>query len=557
MVSECPQSSAAGHARDGDRALATHWSGRDLRLALQASAKWLEAHTEMVNALNVYPVPDGDTGTNMSLTVRAALEELARVSGDGAGVVAQAVAHGALMGARGNSGVILSQILRGIARALDHKDAFDGVELALALQEGSATAYKGVLRPVEGTMLTVIREAAQAAAATAAVDGTSPINVLRRATEEAENSLARTPTLLPVLREAGVVDAGGQGLVLILQGMLRFLLGEDTGAVATLPVAPVAHVEATHDTYGYDIQFIMRGHDLNVAAIRQAISAMGDSVLVVGDEATVKVHVHSDRPGQVIDYGCSLAILQDVVVENMQVQHEEFVSRLGRATTSVPEPASGIGLVAVVPGAGLQRVFESLGVQAVVAGGQTMNPSTEELLSAVNSLPNRQVIILPNNSNVILTARQAKSLAAKEVAVVPTRTIPQGISALLALNYQADLEANAAAMEEAASVVQTIEVTTAVRSVGVNGMKVSQGDVIALLNDELSAAGSDSLAVALQVLERIHTERLEIITIYYGADVSRPEAEAFAAAIKERYPAQDVELIDGGQPHYIYIISAE
>lgn len=559
MVSEHSTPGAVEHSQ-GDPAQASQWTGRDLRLAMSASARWLEAHIDLVNSLNVYPVPDGDTGTNMNLTVRAALEELAHVSSDSAGAVAQALAHGALMGARGNSGVILSQILRGIARALDKRDSLGSVELAQALREGAATAYKGVLRPVEGTMLTVIRESAQAAEVAAAADGSNPVSVLARATEEAERSLARTPSLLPVLREAGVVDAGGQGLVLILQGMLRYLQGRTEADEVPRLSGAVAQIHASAEEYGYDVQFIMHGQALDVSAIRETIASLGDSVLVVGDEQTVKVHVHTEHPGHVLEYGCSLASLDDIVVENMQAQHEAFLGRLERtvAPAAAPQSAAGIGIVAVVPGAGLRRVFESLGVSAIVTGGQTMNPSTEELLSAVASLPNEKIIILPNNANVVLTAQQAKSLATqKDVAIVPTRTIPQGISALLALNYQAGLEDNATAMEEAAQQVQTIEITTAVRSAGLNGMKVAQGDVIGLLNDELCAVGQDCLSVALEILERIHAERTEIITIYFGAGISRSGADVFAQAVKERFPAQDVELIDGGQPHYAYIISVE
>lgn len=533
-------------------------TGAAFRSALQASARWLEHHVDLVNSLNVYPVPDGDTGTNMHLTARAALQEMAQADSDSAGALGQALAHGALMGARGNSGVILSQILRGIARALDRQDTFDGQDLARALTEGAATAYKGVLRPVEGTMLTVIREAAEAATLAAAADGASPRLVLERATEEARHSLERTPSLLPVLKEAGVVDAGGQGLVLLLEGVLRYLRGETVSETATTAALTTAVARAHSDErYGYDIQFIMRGRGLDVDAIREVIAAAGDSVLVVGDAETVKVHVHSDRPGHIIDYGCSLAVLEDVVIENMQAQHEAFVSRLSAQATETQQPAGDIGIVAVVPGEGLQRVFGSLGVHAVVAGGQTMNPSTEELLSAINGLPHEQVIVLPNNSNVVLSAQQAQSLAGKEVAIVQTKTIPQGISALLALNYQADLQTNVAAMEEAAKTVQTIEITMAVRAARVNGMKVAEGDVIGLLNDELTASGPDCLAVARQVLEHIHAEQLEIITVYAGSDATKAEADSFAAGLRERFPTQDIELVDGGQPHYVYILSAE
>ncbi len=523
---------------------------------MQAAAQWLQAHVDLVNSLNVYPVPDGDTGTNMHLTAQAALNEMARVDSDSAGVVCQALAHGALMGARGNSGVILSQILRGIARALDRKDSFGGADLAAALKEGAATAYKGVIRPVEGTILTVIREAAEAAAQGASQDGATIESVLDRATEGAERSLAHTPSLLPVLREAGVVDSGGQGLVFLLQGIQRYLRGESVSEGATETVQ-TAHVHAPDGEYGYDIQFIMRGQGLNVEAIRGTLSTMGDSVLVVGDEQTVKVHIHAERPGAIIDYGASMSVLQDVVVENMQLQHDAFVARQQPSAKPAPEANSSIAIVAVVPGQGLQRVFESLGVNAVVAGGQTMNPSTEELLSAINRLPNQQVIILPNNSNVVLTAQQAKSLSDREVAIVPTKTIPQGISALLALNYQADLAANVEAMEDAAKAVQTIEITTAVRSAKVNGIEVTEGQIIGLLNDELVAVGSDCCQVTTRILQQIHAERMEIITIYYGANTNKPEADAFAECVKQCFPAQDIELIDGGQPHYRFILSAE
>jgi len=557
LISEHPSSDANTQMQPRQHAPGSRCAGHSLRQAVQTAAHWLEAHAEFVNGLNVYPVPDGDTGTNMHLTVRAALEEMSHVEDDSVGAIAQALAHGALMGARGNSGVILSQILRGIARALDKKETFDARDLAEALKEGAATAYKGVLRPVEGTMLTVIREAAEAGAKAAAEEGAGLESVVENATQEAERSLARTPSLLPVLKEAGVVDAGGQGLVFLLQGILRYLRGEgvEEGSVAALG-RTVLHSPGGQD-YGYDIQFIVCGQGLDVDAMREVLQAKGDSLLVVGDERTVKVHIHAPRPGDILDYGCSLGVIQDVVVENMQLQHEAFVAKQAQRRPPAAEPATQVGIVAVVPGEGLQRVFESLGVSAVVSGGQTMNPSTEELLAAVDRLPNQQVIILPNNSNVILTAQQAKGLAAKEVAVVPTRTIPQGISALLALNYQADLGTNVAAMEEAAQAVETIEITTAVRSVRVNGLEVTEGQIIGLLSGELVAVGSNCLDVAMEMLEKIHAERMEIITIYYGGNTEKQEADAFAEGVKARFAAQDVELIDGGQPHYKYILSVE
>ncbi|MFH1086280.1 MAG: DAK2 domain-containing protein, partial [Chloroflexota bacterium] len=422
--------------------------------ALRAAGAWLDAHLEVVNALNVFPVPDGDTGTNMSLTMRAALAEGTTCVDESVSELAKLVSHGALMGARGNSGVILSQILRGVARGLGEKKVVTAPDLALALREGSVTAYKGVMKPVEGTILTVVREAAEAAEQAAARGG-DLLDVLAHTVESAQTALARTPELLRVLAEAGVVDAGGQGLVFILEGMLKSMRGEPLDAV------PVAAAQAHHyyqsdETYNYDTQFIIHGTALDVDAIREGIAVMGDSVLVVGDERAAKVHVHCDHPGEAIEYGLTCGTVDAIIIENMQLQYEAF--KAAQATPSAPPPVRAmlkperlgeISVVAVSAGAGIKSVLESLGVDGVVHGGQTMNPSTQDLLVAAEDAPCQKVIILPNNGNIVLTARQAKELSAKQVAVVPTKTIPQGIAALLAFNYQSSLEENVAAMTEA------------------------------------------------------------------------------------------------------------
>ena len=532
--------------------------------ALRSASAWLDAHVDLVNSLNVFPVPDGDTGTNMSLTMRAALDEVDAIEFAAVAQAARVIADGALMGARGNSGVILSQVLRGIARALDGKRDVGAEDLARALQEGASTAYKGVMKPVEGTMLTVARDAAEAAAQ-AAEGGASVAGTLVAALVVARHSLERTPSLLPVLAEAGVVDSGGQGLVILLEGALRYVHGERVDMKAT-PLATAVHAEHGEDEqYNYDVQFIIQGSGLDVDGIRDRIATMGDSVLVVGDASTVKVHVHCDTPGQALDYGVSQGQVTAVIVENMQLQYEAFVAKAQSTVDpsrnggglSLPEEMSAVSIIAVASGEGLSRVLESIGVSAIVSGGQTMNPSTQDLLQAIERVPSDEVIILPNNSNIILAARQAQELAEKRVEVVPTRTVPEGIAALLAFNYQAALEENVALMQDAASHVQTIEITRAVRSAQVNGLSVREGQIIGLLNGDLVTAGEREDDVVGQLLEWVDAAECEILTIYYGQDVAVEDAEALADAMRNRYPALEIEVLDGGQAHYHYVISAE
>ena len=541
----------------GSREPIRRCDGRGLKRLIGAGLAWLERHQAAINALNVYPVPDGDTGTNMLLTMQSAYQEIQASPEEEVGVIAQKVAHGALMGARGNSGVILSQVFRGFARGLENLESFDTVQFASALREASATAYKGVIKPVEGTILTVAREAAEAAVAAAAASD-DLVWVLEQVAREARDSVTRTPRLLSVLADAGVVDAGGQGLYIILEGMLRYTRGEqltvDPDLAAALDLQAL-HADA-EGGYGYDIQFIIHGENLEVDAIRDTIASMGDCALVVGDSRAVKVHVHSPEPGTPINYGASLGSLSRVIVENMQEQYQEFILSKAQQPT-VTEPPSGIGTVVVASGPGLTTVFESLGASVVVQGGQTMNPSTEELLNAVEGIPSDKVVILPNNKNIVLTAEQAKSLAKKQVEVVPTITIPQGITALLSLNYQADLDTNARVMAEAAGTIETVEITTAVRSVQVNGIEVREGEVIGLVNGQLKVKGDSPATVVFKALLEVNTEEYEIITIYYGESVRADEAEELAELLAERYPEQEVEVVDGGQPHYHYILSVE
>jgi DAK2 domain fusion protein YloV len=531
---------------------------------LEASTTWLERHVEAINTLNVYPVPDGDTGTNMLLTMRAALNELNNSPSLSASAVAHTVSYGALMGARGNSGVILSQLFRGLARILDKKETFTALELAQAMKEASAIAYKGVIKPVEGTILTVAREAADVAMA-AAEERNDLLYVLERTVVEARHSVARTPSLLSVLAEAGVVDAGGQGLFVILEGALRFARGEEVGELAMIETAAELEM-SVEEEYGYETMFILQGENLNVEELREAIAAMGESVLVVGDSNTVKVHVHSMEPGRPLDYAAKLGTLTQISVENLQEQYREFVRR-GAESRGAEEQGGrgageqgskgGIAIVVVAPGEGLARVFESLGASAVVPGGQTMNPSTQEILEAIKSLNAEQVIVLPNNPNIIMAAQQAGELSRKEVVVVPTKTIPQGVSALLAYNYQADVESNAQMMERAAQGVQTAEITTATRDAQINGVDVEEGGIIGLLDRVLIASGSTLEEVVQEMLRQMKADEQEIITIYYGEGIAGTQAERLASEIRASYPNQEVELVDGGQPHYHYILSAE
>ncbi len=546
--------------------------GQGLKRLFEASLAWLKHHQAAINALNVFPVPDGDTGTNMLLTMESAWKEIVDSPEQNAGVIAHDVAQGALMGARGNSGVILSQIWRGFARSLHEKQTFTTADLAEALQEASDTAYKGVINPVEGTILTVAREAAVAAQQVSREQGDF-MRVFDYIVGQSKQTVARTPSLLPVLAEAGVVDSGGQGFCVILEGMLRYLRGEtvttdqafetavDLGLHEGVHEEDHEHVPHTHGDefgYGYDVQFIIVSQGLDVNRIRTDIDAMGDSTLVVGDVNTVKVHVHVPDPGVPLSYGVRLGSLRDVVVEDMQAQYQEFI--LGRSAPPVAAPAtppSEVSTVAVVPGDGLSRVFQSLGVGEVISGGQTMNPSTQQLLEAIEALPAEKVIVLPNNSNILMAAQQAAELSDKTVSVIPTRTIPQGIAALLAFNYQNDLQTNVDLMHAAMEQVQSGAITTATRSVEIDGLQVKEGEMIGLVNERLVACGPSADQVIWSMIEEMGLADHEIMTLYYGNGIASEQAALLAGQVAERYPEQEIEVIEGNQPHYHYIISVE
>lgn len=546
--------------------------GQELKRVLGAGTAWLQKNADHVNALNVFPVPDGDTGTNMLLTMQAAMAEVADNPSHHAGEIAQDVSQGALMGARGNSGVILSQILRGFARGLQDVDAFAVTGFAAAVVDARDTAYNAVTNAVEGTILTVIREVADQAETTAA-ETDDLLVMLEAIVEAADEAVEKTPTLLDVLAEAGVVDAGGLGLKLILEGALRHMRGEALDIET--PGTPVEQVQrpsagAQEMSYGYCTEFVLQGQDLNYEQIRQDLVEMGDSALVVGDDFLIRVHIHTFRPGQVLDYATQCGTLHKIKIDNMQDQHEHFIG-LGLSELEVSEveaeqsgakrvaveELSGIAVVAVVPGPGLEEVFKSMGVSAVVRGGQTMNPSTKELLQAIETVGSDQVILLPNNKNVQMVADQAEKLSHRETRVVPTHTVPQGIAALVALNYGASLGENVEEMTRAIDDIQTGEVTRAVRSIEIGGVQVEEGEVIGLLNGELVTANNNIDDMALKILDYMHADDYEIITVFYGEDVTVKQAEALQNRVQATYPHQEVEVVSGGQPYYHYILSAE
>ncbi len=548
--------------------------GRTLKIMIAAGYAWLERHKEIVNALNVFPVPDGDTGTNMFLTMRAAWREIDHSEDDDVSHIAQTVAQGALMGARGNSGVILSQILRGMAHAFRHKQVITAHDLALGLRQGSETAYKGVVKPVEGTILTVIRQAADAAQKAAAVEDDLDF-VLAHTIQAAGEAVEQTPLLLPVLARAGVVDSGGKGLFYILEGMHRGLRGEPVTPPVEMPVSATQQTVALdpHNLppirYGFDVQFLLWGADLQVDAIRSWMIDHGDFALVEGGPTLVKVHVHVFDPSKPLAYGVQQGFITDVVVENMDAMAaagmtpDDVKEELSTARPVMPQMAEHfgpIGVVAVAPGPGLAEVFESLGVGGIVSGGQTMNPSIQELLDAIDALPTEEVILLPNNSNVIMAAQGAAQEATrrgKRVEVIPSRTAPQGISALLAFNMQASLDDNAATMARALAAIDTGEVTVAVRDAQIDGMEVRTGDVIGLLNDTLTTIGATPQEVVFNLLAQMNAGQAEIITVYYGDQIDAATAAALGGEIAATYPGQELEVIAGGQPHYHFILSTE
>lgn len=553
------------------------WNGLQLLDAVAVATTWLDANRERVNALNVFPVPDGDTGTNMALTMNAAVAEARGLTEDAqasATAVAAKLAYGALMGARGNSGVILSQVLRGIASGVDGCDEIDGRDLAQALTSAKEMAYQAVMKPVEGTMLTVVRVAAEHAA-TSARKSPAMATVLAAAVKGAEEALAETPRQLDILRQAGVVDAGGQGIVYILDGIQRFATGE------SLPASPddndeslgermdfLAKVEDLHgeDAFGYCTNFVVLGKGIDVEACRLDLAKMGDSAVIVGDDQTLKVHIHALNPGTILDYAVALGELSQIKIDNMQQQTREL-TRQRSAPRAIKEdlvneteddsPTGLQAILAVAAGDGLGQALRSMGASAIVAGGQTMNPSIEELLGAVDGLDRDEVIILPNNPNIVLTANQIADLTSKRIRVVPSRSVPQGIAALSAFNDSAQIDENVTAMTRALKQVRTVELTKAVRDAEIDGVSVKDGEVIGLLDGRLIASGDDLLRIGCLAIQQVNMDDYELVTIFSGADTSDVEIRGLADSVRQRYAGIGVEVHSGGQPHYDFVIAIE
>ena len=540
--------------------------GQTLKRLVEAGLTWLRTNQEVVNALNVFPVPDGDTGTNMVLTMQSAYEEIADSPERHFGRMAHRVAQGALMGARGNSGVILSQIWRGFARGVAQAEVLDGPTFVQALAEARDTAYKGVVRPVEGTILTVIKEVA-AAVAEVGEHTTSLKTLLERAVEAADEAVARTPELLPILKEAGVVDSGGKGLFFILEGMWRHIQGLplDEPVAVVQPLRALQQLEDAHDQIepGQDFEVVVDFRpqgQLELPAFYAELEKMGTSIQVGEGDGMYRMHIHvpTEKLYDPIEYIRTLGTVTRVQIENLLAQMEEQAQE--RAAPQYEprniEPGQ-IAVVAVSPGPGIARVFASLGAAAIVEGGQTMNPSTQDLLHAFENLPTDRVIILPNNKNILMAAQAAAEVTVKHVRVVPSRNVAQGLAALLAYDPDGDLDEVAQAMEESMGEVVSGEITRATRTVEIDGVRVQEGQYIALLDGKLILAGDDLGEVLLDLLRQADVEERELVTMFSGGSLSKAQANRLADLVREHFPHLEVELQEGGQPHYCLILSVE
>jgi DAK2 domain fusion protein YloV len=536
--------------------------GLALKRLIDAGLTWLRTNKENVNSLNVFPVPDGDTGTNMTLTLQAAWTEIKDLGTKNLGEMAAAVSKGALMGARGNSGVITSQILRGFSRSVHDKAILDKEALVKAFGEARDTAYKGVVRPVEGTILTVIKEVAIATEA-ALGSARDAIDILEVAVKAADEAVKKTPEMLPVLKQAGVVDSGGKGLFFILEGMLRHVYGESL-ETPTMTVQPMStmnlegaldEVEEGQD-YEVVVDFVPNG-ELDLGSFYGRLEEMGTSIQVGEGEGMYRMHIHVPTENRYvpIDYIMGIGTVTKVAIENLLAQMDD-IQKSAQIKFAPVEPGH-IAVVVVSPGQGLSKIFASLGVAAVVSGGQSMNPSTQDILNSFENLPTDKVIILPNNKNIILAANQAKEVTVKHVAVVPTRTVPQGLSAMLSLIPDGDLASVAEKMTKALAHVKTGEITIATRTVEIDGVSVKDGQVIALLDGKLALAAESVEKGVLDLLKKADADQAEIITLFYGEGMSHVEANRIADLIREKYSSLEVEVQEGGQPHYQFIISIE
>ena len=538
-------------------------NGADLRRMIISAAAAIENHKQALNELNVFPVPDGDTGTNMSMTITAAAGDLRKADDPDLGTAAKIAASAMLRGARGNSGVILSLLFRGISRKLKGCTDCDGVLWAQALQEGVDAAYKAVMKPAEGTILTVSRLAA-AKAQEASQENNFIEFVQNAAVEEAKIALANTVNQNPVLKKAGVVDAGGKGWLTALEAMLSSIQGEDVVAEAAGEAAAVKEAADFSDfntediTFTYCTEFIVsRENDKDPEALRAFLSQLGDSLVLVDDDEIIKVHVHTNDPGKALSEAVHYGSFVTVKVENMRLQHTEKVMNEKELAPQIAEPEKPLGVVSVCAGAGLADVFLNLGVDQIISGGQTMNPSTQDILEAVNKVPAETVFVLPNNKNIIMAAEQVDALTPKHVVVIPSKTVPQGVTAMLAFSPEGAVEENTDAMTQALGNVDTMQITYAARNSDFDGYDIHEGDYLALYGSQLFGTSRDIKVLLKSLAEKVRDDGKEYVTIYYGEDVKEKHAQKAADIFADICPDADVNLLSGGQPVYYYLISAE
>ena len=538
-------------------------NGADFRRLMISAAASIEIHKQQLNELNVFPVPDGDTGTNMAMTINAAAADLRKTEDPSLEKASAVAASAMLRGARGNSGVILSLLFRGISKKLKGAKECDGVLWADALQEGVDAAYKAVMKPAEGTILTVARLAAAKARA-AAQENNYLEFVHEAALEEAKVALANTVNQNPVLKKAGVVDAGGRGWVCALEAMLSSLRGEDVVVPEGMDTGDVKEAADFSDfdtddiTFTYCTEFIIsRENDMDPEKLREFLSSLGDSLVLVDDEEIIKVHVHTNDPGKALHEAMDYGSFVTVKIENMRLQHTEKVMTESEKAPKIAEPEKPFGVVSVCAGAGLADVFENLGVDGIISGGQTMNPSTQDILEAVNKVPAETVFVLPNNKNIIMAAQQVEGLTPKHVVVIPSKTVPQGVTAMLSFNPEGEEEENVEAMTEALGTVDTMQITYAARNSDFDGYDIHEGDYLALYGSQLFGTSQDIRVLLKSLAQKVRDDGKEYVTIYYGADVKEKHAQKAADIFAEICPDADVNLLNGGQPVYYYMISAE
>lgn len=559
MEAKTPPNSGGDKGKD-----ASVLNGQGLKKLVESSLTWLRTNQQIVNSLNVFPVPDGDTGTNMLLTMQSAYNEISDSGEENIGKMAHAVAQGALIGARGNSGVILSQLWRGFARSMDNHQLMDAELLVAALNEAKNTAYKGVVRPVEGTILTVAKDIALGAQQKLK-ETSDLLKLLEFVVEAADQSVKRTPDLLPILKQAGVVDSGGKGLFFILEGMLRHLQGLPLEtALASFQPLSTMNLEGAMETIepgqDYEVVLDFRPNDpLDLENFYNNLSEIGSSIQVGEGDGMYRMHIHvpTENRYKPIDYVMTLGTVTKVAIENLIDQMESKNNEKTQKLNLAPIEPGQIALVAVSPGSGISRIFASLGAAAIVEGGQTMNPSTKEILAAFENLPTDKIIILPNNKNIRMAAEATISMTVKKVAVIPTTSVPQGLSAMLRLMPDGDFDQVVSEMNDALQDVETGEITTATRSVEINGVSVQKGEVIALHNGKVVAAAQSLDDACLEFLKHADTDELERITMFYGNDIAKKDVNRIADLIRSHYPQHEFELHEGNQPHYQFIIAIE